>query len=254
MACVQRPGVRPDGLVVRNLDSAALQLQAAALYRRVFAYDEPDVGLSPPLLATLLRNGGSAIGITGPGEELLAFAYGLPASDDTGVYHYSQAAVVAPSSQGRGLGRLLKHAQADAVRAAGMRFMRWSYDPLLSRNAHFNLSVLGAVGRWYVDDYFFRQGSDRVIVEWDLTAADRPAAPPRPRRVPDRAGWGRAWREGERWWLPIPADPAAATAAVRGAVRAGFHELLGAGLAAVACVRCTGDTSAYLFADHRSAA
>ena len=97
-------------------------------------------------------------------------------------YHYSQSAVVAADQQGQGLGRLLKHTQREVALGHGMTRMRWTYDPFEIRNAHFNLDVLGARGRWYAPD-MYGPGTDRVVVEWDLTR--EPSAEPARRRP----GW-----------------------------------------------------------------
>ncbi|MEV0083639.1 hypothetical protein [Saccharopolyspora sp. NPDC050642] len=238
--------------VVQNLDTAELQRQAAALYRRVFGYQNPDVGLSPPLLTGLLRNGGSAVGAVAADGTLLGFAYGMRGGDGEGMYHYSQAAVVAPESQGLGLGRRLKLAQAAVARDTGMRFMRWSYDPLISRNAHFNLDVLGALGRWYVDDFYLHERSDRVVVEWDLERPPTPAAATGPNPSATRADWGRRQQRGAHGWLALPTDPTlldpAEDAEVRAAVRAGFHEFLARGLVARSCRQVSAETSVYWFA------
>lgn len=246
-------GVRDKAeFVVRDLDSAELQQQAARLYRRVFGYQDPDVGLSPPLLTALLRNGGSVVGAVGPDGNLLGFAYGMRGADSEHAYHYSQAAVVGPDSQGLGLGRELKLAQARVARATGLRFMRWSYDPVVSRNAHFNLDVLGAVGRWFVDDFYLREHSDRVVVEWDLDVEQHDEPAPDPGRTVGRTDWGRWWGDDDQAWLAIPAETGLLTDPVendevRTAVRAGFHELLDRGLVALSCVRGTDDTALYRF-------
>nr|WP_240896907.1 GNAT family N-acetyltransferase [Kineococcus vitellinus] len=207
------------------LDTADLQDQACALYRQVLGHGEPGMELNPRLLSALVRNAGSAVGLLEAGR-LLAFAHGVHARDEHGEYHYSQSAAVAPGHQGRGLGRLLKQAQAEVVRAHGVRTMRWAYDPVLGRNAHFNLDVLGARARWYVDDFYFRPGTDRVVVEWNLEANPPPA------QVAER--------------LVVPAGEAGD--AVRARVRARFHELLGAGLVGVTCGRGEDGGSVYGFA------
>ena len=86
-----------------------------------------------------------------------------------------------------------------------MSRMRWTYDPAQIRNAHFNLDVLGARGRWFAPD-MYGPGTDRVVVEWDLTR-DEPATP------------------DSLTELVVPADPAE--------LRRSFEELLGKGLVAV---------------------
>lgn len=152
--------------------------QAAALYRKVFGYTDPCDGVSPRLLRGLLDNGGLVLGALDTDGTVVGFAYGFRGSDALGEYHYSQAAVVAADFQGLGLGRRLKLEQAKMAAAQGLAHMRWAYDPVQVRNAHFNLNVLGAYGIKFASDYYDDGNSDRVIVQWDLspTGATTPPA------------------------------------------------------------------------------
>lgn len=161
------------------------------------------------------------VGILDESDKLVAFAYGFCGTDRRGFYHYSQSAVVAAEQQGRGLGRMLKHAQREVALSHGMSRMRWTYDPAQIRNAHFNLDVLGARGRWYAPD-MYGPGTDRVVVEWDLTVEQ-------PKSVDESA----------LTELVVPTDPAE--------LRRAFEGLLGQGLAAVSCRRLADGTGAYYF-------
>ncbi|GAA1623147.1 GNAT family N-acetyltransferase [Actinoplanes couchii] len=169
-------------VVVRELSGLAEWTAGSALYRSVFGYTQPEFGVSPRLLAALRENSGSVIGALA-GDTVVGFCYGFSAVDNGEVYHYSQAAVVAPEAQGRGVGRLLKQAQATVARATGARTMRWTFDPYAIRNAHFNLGVLGAAGIRFLPDYY-GDDTDRVLVSWDLWHARKPGAPLPPVEAP----------------------------------------------------------------------
>ena len=202
-----------------SLTTAARFAEASTLYREVFGYADPAYGLNPRLLGALASNGGSVVGILDESDKLVAFAYGFCGTDRRGFYHYSQSAVVASDQQGHGLGRMLKYAQREVALSHGMSRMRWTYDPAQIRNAHFNLDVLGARGRWFAPD-MYGPGTDRVIVEWDLTR-EQPAVP---------AGLTE---------LVVPPDA--------GELRRSFEELLAKGLVAVSCRRLVDGTGAYYF-------
>lgn len=204
-----------------SLTTAARFAEASALYRDVFGYEDPEYGLNPRLLGALASNGGSVVGILDRSDRLVAFAYGFCATDRRGFYHYSQSAVVAAEQQGHGLGRMLKHAQREVALSHGLTRMRWTYDPAQIRNAHFNLDVLGARGRWFAPD-MYGPGTDRVVVEWDLTHAHPVGL--------DDDGLTR---------LVVPAEPAE--------LRRSFEELLGKGLVAVSCRRLPDGSAAYYF-------
>ncbi|MFC6162891.1 GNAT family N-acetyltransferase [Kribbella jiaozuonensis] len=202
-----------------SLTTASRFAEASELYRAVFGYLDPAYGLNPRLLGALASNGGSVVGILDESDKLVAFAYGFCGTDRRGFYHYSQSAVVAADQQGHGLGRMLKHAQREVALSHGMSRMRWTYDPRQVRNAHFNLDVLGARGRWFAPD-MYGPGTDRVIVEWDLTR-EQPAVP------------------ASMTELVMPTDPAE--------LRSSFEGLLAQGLVAVSCRRLPDGTGAYYF-------
>lgn len=81
-----------------------------------------------------------------------------------------------------GTGLALKLDQRERCLALGLTRMTWTFDPLIARNARFNLAKLGARATAYLPDHYGvmrdtvnrGQASDRVLVEWDLTAP-RPA-------------------------------------------------------------------------------
>ncbi|XVV08415.1 GNAT family N-acetyltransferase [Actinoplanes sp. CA-131856] len=154
-------------IVVRDLAGLGEWTAASALYRSVFGYEQPEFGVSPRLLAALRENAGTVIGAF-RGAELVGFCYGFSAVEEGELYHYSQAAAVAPGLQGAGVGRKLKQAQAEAARGTGARTMRWTFDPYALRNAHFNFTVLGATAIRFLPDYYDDGDSDRLLVSWDL--------------------------------------------------------------------------------------
>lgn len=238
----------PYGPRVERLTSAADLAGAARLYREVFGYQDPAHSVNPRLLASLAANGGSVVGVRGDDGELVAFAYGFVGIDGGEVYHYSQAAVVDAKHQGMGLGRALKRGQREVALAGGQTRMRWSFDPAVTRNAHFNLDVLGAVGRWFRADFFGLPGTDRMIVDWDLDDERRAREAPGPAGVPaglaDPAGWLRPRPAGADTWLPLPLDPDAEQRRELGAV---IGELIDGGSLAASCVRLSPSTAVYRF-------
>jgi predicted GNAT superfamily acetyltransferase len=92
---------------------------------------------------------------------------------------HSHITGVLPGS-GRGIGGALKwHQRAWALDRALYR-ATWTYDPLIARNAFFNVTRLGARPKRYLVDFYGPmddgpnrgQPTDRVDVEWDLLAED----------------------------------------------------------------------------------
>lgn len=112
-------------------------------------------------------------------DRLVAFVYAFPTGGDC---LYSHIACVHPELQGRGLGVILKQAQANWARARGFARISWTFDPLQSRNCRLNLHRLGATSNRYLVDYYgeldddLNRGipSDRLEVDWWLDGRERP--------------------------------------------------------------------------------
>jgi predicted GNAT superfamily acetyltransferase len=247
-------------VTVRPLTTSAEMRAGVEAYRAAFGLSETDPAVSPRLLAALARNAGSVLGAFA-GDELVGFTYGFLGSDPGSgtVYHYSQVAAVVPGWQGRGIGRALKLSQREYVLSTGVTVMRWAFDPVRTRNAYFNLDVLGATGRWFARDLYGVEDTgrdpgmrtDRLIVEWDLVEAERREEP-----VPPRTGWCEARDDtgGGDVLLGAPADwdtlvgrDRAAALRVRDDLAAEMTRLTGTGYAAVSCRNPDDRTAVYRF-------
>lgn len=234
-------------LRVGEITEATGLADASLLYRDVFGYTKPEASLNPRLLMAMAANGGAMVGARDADDRLVAFGYGFTGFAGGERYFYSQAVVVAPELQGTGIGRAIKEEQRRLALARGLHRMRWAYNPVLARNAHFNLSVLGAVGRWFVPDCY-GDGESRLVVDWDLDAK-RPDRTDRLQTTYSRADWGRADTIEGGAALALPSDRSAVTPALGEAVDACFRELFGAGMVAVGCVRQDNDTAVYLLGE-----
>ena len=139
----------------------------------------PAIDIVPDhILLTIAKNGGVVLLARRNGEPV-GFAFGFLGKTTTGqLKHCSHQAGVLPGSQNSGVGYQLKLAQRAAVLAQGIELMTWTFDPLQSRNAYFNLRKLGAVSHTYFRELYgtMRDGlnaglaSDRLEVAWHLTA------------------------------------------------------------------------------------
>ena len=163
------------GVFVRSVDSVADLRGVADLFSRVWG-----ASLAPPMPHDIMRSLGHAGGrVHGAfrGSQLVGASvavFGPPADASC----YSLIAGVSPEAASRGIGLALKLAQRAWALRAGAVSMSWTFDPLLRRNARFNISRLGAVGTEYLVDFYgeIADGvndpeTDRVAVSWDLRAA-----------------------------------------------------------------------------------
>ncbi|MFD0742572.1 hypothetical protein ACFQ1L_12690 [Phytohabitans flavus] len=89
-----------------------------------------------------------------------------------------------PGRQGSGLGYVMKLHQRAWALDRGLPTVCWTYDPLVRRNAYFNLCKLGARITAYLPDFYGQMDlgtnvggpSDRMYVRWDLTSPGATAA------------------------------------------------------------------------------
>jgi predicted GNAT superfamily acetyltransferase len=105
---------------------------------------------------------------------------------------HSHVTGLIPAARGSGLGRAIKlHQRAWAV-ANEVPHIVWTFDPLVRRNAWFNIAVLGAEVTEYLPSFYGSMtdainagdDSDRLLVTWNVT---RPV-PDRPRDGHEMAG------------------------------------------------------------------
>jgi predicted GNAT superfamily acetyltransferase len=128
-----------------------------------------------PILHSFAASGGAVIGAF-DGALMAGMVFGYTGLLEDGTpYHRSQRLAVLPAYRSQGVGEALKRAQAEHARRRGLSLMCWTFDPLLSRNAHLNLHKLGAFARRYIRDAYTASlprntgaPSDRLWVEWEL--------------------------------------------------------------------------------------
>jgi len=173
-------------VVVRELDRIDDLEAAAALFAATWSGQPP---ATASLLKALVHAGGYvsgayATGPTGPTDptgstgagELMGAAAAFLAEHDGPALH-SHLAAVAPAARGLGVGAALKLHQRQWAAARGLRAITWTFDPLIRRNAWFNLTKLGAAVEAYLPDFYgpmddgINRGdaSDRLLVVWAVT-------------------------------------------------------------------------------------
>jgi predicted GNAT superfamily acetyltransferase len=136
-----------------------------------------------------------------------------------GIHLHSHMTAVVQSHLSSGVGYALKLSQRAVCLRAGIGEVRWTYDPLVARNARFNLVKLGAVvmalhPNFYgaMDDIVNAgEDSDRFEVSWQLESPRVLAALARSQQPP--ADVVRSHAIPRDYTTLSRADPAAARAA-----------------------------------------
>jgi predicted GNAT superfamily acetyltransferase len=122
-------------------------------------------------------------------DRMIGFVLGWAGVDDEGLHVHSHMLAALPERRHRGVGYALKLAQRAQALDQGISLVRWTFDPLVARNAWLNIGKLGAVVDRFERDYYGAmtddlnagERSDRFMVRWDLER------PPGPRAVPEAA-------------------------------------------------------------------
>jgi predicted GNAT superfamily acetyltransferase len=89
---------------------------------------------------------------------------------------HSHITGVDQTAQAKGVGFALKQHQRGWTLRRGLTRVCWTFDPLVRRNAHFNLTKLGATATEYLPDFYgpltdginAGDASDRLYVDWRL--------------------------------------------------------------------------------------
>ena len=123
--------------------------------------------------AAIVPRGGVLVGAYDD-DELVGFTFSLPAISHGRLIHWSHVTGVSAAYRGTGIGMALKVAQRTRVLGLKLDRIDWSFDPLQSANAHFNVRRLGAVVEHYevnvygalVNPMHGGLPTDRFVAQW----------------------------------------------------------------------------------------
>lgn len=124
------------------------------------------------LLVVLRHIGGYVSGVF-EGDTMIGACAALPAADGSLHSH-----ITGVTARGKGAGFAVKRHQREWALAHGIQVITWTFDPLVRRNAYFNLAKLAARAAEYLPDFYgampddLNAGdpSDRLLLTWDLDA------------------------------------------------------------------------------------
>jgi predicted GNAT superfamily acetyltransferase len=170
-------------------------------------------------------------------RRMVGFLFGISGIRDRQLAHWSDTLAVLPEYRDLGIGRRLKCYQREVLLREGVQRIHWTFDPLESRNAHVNLTRLGAVADEYRRDFYgatasvLHQGmeTDRLVASWDIRS-DRVArrlVGERPRSAPAAAGAPlvNRWRSSSEVTVAGEPDLAITAPVVRLAIPADIQAL-----------------------------
>lgn len=185
----------PTGrLTIREAASPAECAEISALFTSIWGGHQH---IPPELGRAIVESGGYVVAAR-RGDVVIGASVAVVGQSNGGLLHlHSHITGVVSSEQRSGVGLALKRHQREWARERGMTRIVWTFDPLVRRNALFNLARLGARATRYEVDFYgpVRDAingddeTDRLVVEWatsgpegagPLTPTDRMTAVPTP--------------------------------------------------------------------------
>ena len=209
------------GVTIELVTTEAAARATISVLSQVWPEPDGDLPLTPAL-AWALAHSGNYLALARSEDGPVAAAVAFLGTDDEGLHLHSHMVGVLPTHQGANVGFALKQHQRAWALDRGLDRITWTFDPLVVRNAYFNVMKLGArLTKYYVDFYGeltdgINAGdeSDRCLVTWDLTAARAVAAadgqvvPLSPTSL--GAEWAKVLEPGADG-RPQPTDPSGAS-------------------------------------------
>jgi predicted GNAT superfamily acetyltransferase len=167
---------------IRSIKTEEEYRAVEQLQKEIWGMADVEV-IAHDLLMTAQKNGGALLGafdLAAGQERLVGFVFGFVGLTQSGeVKHCSHIAGVVADYRDRNVGYLLKLAQREQVLAQRIDLITWTYDPLQSRNARFNLHKLGATCDTYLRNLYGEMRdelnagipSDRFQVDWRIASS-----------------------------------------------------------------------------------
>jgi predicted GNAT superfamily acetyltransferase len=147
----------------------------ATVFQQVWGSVAPLVGVE--LLRAIDHSGGYVAGAFDPGGNIIGASFGFLARHRNQPALHSHVTGILPGVQHSGVGRAMKNHQRSWAADNDLDWVTWTFDPLVSRNAWFNLEVLGARVAEYLVDFYgpmtdainSQDETDRLVMAWSTS-------------------------------------------------------------------------------------
>lgn len=162
------------GVNVRELTGIAEQAAAIGLLSEIWQRTPENPPVPPELLRAMSKAGNYIAGAFAD-DDLIGVAIAFHADPDRHAMH-SHIAGISAAHAGRSVGFALKQHQRAWALARGIDVIEWTFDPLVARNAYFNITKLGAHPVEYLANFYGEMSdglnsddeTDRLLVSWQL--------------------------------------------------------------------------------------
>jgi len=181
--------VTDSSITIRAISTRDELLAHDALMQAVWGMSVPLVNVE---LLTAISHSGGYVAAAFDRDRMIGASVGFLADHHGRPALHSHITGVVDSMRHAGIGRAIKlHQRAWAIER-GLGWITWTFDPLVRRNAWFNIAILGADVDTYLPSFYGEMSdainagddSDRLLMAWDMSAAV-PATPRDGSDLPD---------------------------------------------------------------------
>jgi predicted GNAT superfamily acetyltransferase len=168
---------------IRQLHDADEMVEAAHVFQQVWGSVNAIVPIE--MLMAFAHSGGyvsAAYDVSGAHERVVGASVAFLARHEGRPALHSHITGLLPGARATGLGRAMKHHQYRWAAEQGIEWIVWTFDPLVRRNAWFNIAVLGAEVAAYLPAFYgtmtdaINAGdeSDRLLAAWAVDPGGEP--------------------------------------------------------------------------------
>ena len=163
----------PAGVELRELKDLAEVDALSQLFGEIWGTSAASL-IPKDLLRAMAKAGSYVTGAYADGR-LVGGCVGFHEQPDARTIH-SHIAGVLPEYAGKSIGYALKMHQRSWALERGITAIEWTYDPLIARNAYFNIVKLGARPAEYLTNFYGSMNdaingtddSDRILLRWNI--------------------------------------------------------------------------------------
>ena len=141
-----------EPVLIRELISISDQNLGLDLFDAIWPIPGGGREIPENLMQAFVHNGSYFVGAFS-GNEILGATFGFIGING-GTHLHSHMSAVVPSSRDLGIGALMKNHQYNWALERKIPFISWTFDPLVKRNARFNISKLGVEISDYFQDFY----------------------------------------------------------------------------------------------------